>query len=227
MCLFQNSHSDRPRPGRRLGGLANIFSSRHRNSFSPNSGREELDEAGEHVGESSKKTTSTNLSTKPGSKPSTVENRETAVPEVSKSDTGSGVVKTANPRASSSQNRFSRNLSNNKTEAGSDTSNANREQDLLSGNEKSKPVTSNQASKVAISEQKKAGLLRRDKEKRLLVKQDSEDGGRIVSGNPQQDRLRSEASSDSEMMVHRSNRPKREEKKKPEGIKYLDAMSLR
>lgn len=236
MCLLQNSHPDRPRPGRRLGGLANLFSSRHRNSFSPNSAREDLDEANENA-ESSKTGTSTNLSaTKPSPLSSHVEKRGTAVtPEATKPDTGSGAVKTVNSRVLSAQNRFSRNLSNNKTEAITNDVN-NKEQDLPSDNEKSQRFpSSKQGSSSAISQQKRTtGLLRRDKEKRTLpVKQDSADGDKFLSANPQHERLRASSScpnssvSDSEMVVRRSSSSRRDEKKKSERIRYLDAMSLR
>lgn len=220
MWLLQNSHPDRPRPGRRLGGLTNLFSSRHRNSFSPNSGREELQE--ENVSESSKAASSSKLNAKPVSKSAHVENIGSA--EVTTLDTGSGTAKTTNSRVPNSQNRFSRNLSNSETEAISDANVAER--DLASENEKSKRIPSlKQGSKTAISEPKRTGLLRRDKEKRgLLVRQGSEDSEK---SNPQHDRLRSAPSSDSEMVVHRSNRSRKEEKKKLEGRKYLDAMSLR
>lgn len=223
MWLLQNSHPDRPRPGRRLGGLTNLFSSRHRNSFSPSSGREELQE--ENVSESSKAASSSKLNAKSVSKSAHVENIGSA--EVTTLDTGSGTAKTTNSRVPNSQNRFSRNLSNSETEAISDANVAER--DLASENEKSKRIPSlKQGSKTAISEPKRTGLLRRDKEKRgLLVRQGSEDSEKFLSANPQHDRLRSAPSSDSEMVVHRSNRSRKEEKKKSEGRKYLDAMSLR
>ena len=228
MCLSQNGHSERPRPGRKLGGLANLFSSRHRNSFSPNSRREELEE--KNVGESSTTVpgSSARIDAKPVSKSARIESRGTAVTsEVTKPDTGSGTVKPANSRVPNSQNRFSRNLSNSTTE---DVGNASvEERDMSAESEKSKQIPpSKQGQKSAISEQKNTGLLRRDKEKRgLLVKQDSEDGEKNLSVNPQHERLRSAPSSDSELVVHRNNRSSKEEKKKAERIKYLDAMSLR
>lgn len=208
-----------------MGGLANLFSSRHRNSFSSNSGREELQE--ENVSESSKAASSStsNLNAKPVSKSARVENIGSA--EVTTLDTGSGTSKTTNSRVPNSQNRFSRNLSNSETEAISDANVAER--NLPSDNEKSKRIpASKQGSKPAISEQKRTGLLRRDKEKQgLLVRQGSKDSEKFLSANAQHERLRSAPSSDSEMVVHRSNRSRKEEKKKLEGRKYLDAMSLR
>lgn len=224
ICLSQKGSSERPRPGRRLGGLTNLFSSRHRNSFSPNSRREELE--GENAGDSSTTvpSSSVRIDAKPVSKSARIENRGTAVtPEVTKPDTGSGTVKPANSRVPNSQNRFSRNLSNSTTE---DVGNANiEERDMSAEVEKSKRIpSSKQGSKTAISEQKKTGLLRRDKEKRgLLEKQDSEDGEKYLSAN----RLRSAPSSDSELVVHRNNRSRKDENKKSERIKHLDALSLR
>ncbi|XP_068745773.1 probable E3 ubiquitin-protein ligase HECTD2 [Montipora capricornis] len=220
-----NSNPDRPRPTRRLGGLSNLFSSRHRNSFSPNpAGGEEL--RADNAGESS----SAVSDPKPVSKSARVENRRTVVtPPESIEVSGSANVKPSNSRVTNSQNRFSRNLSNNKTEANGDVH--VEEENMPPGGEKSTRISSSkQGSKIKISEPKKTGLLRRDKEKRgLLVKQDSDDGSKrkFLTANSQHERLHSASSSDSEMVVHRSNRSKKEEKSKTEFIKYEDAMSLR
>lgn len=219
------SNPDRPRPTRRLGGLSNLFSSRHRNSFSPNSaGGEEL--RAENAGESS----SAVSDPKPVSKSARVENRRTVVtPPESIEVSGSANVKPSNSRVTNSQNRFSRNLSNNKTGANGDVH--VEEENMPPGGEKSTRISSSkQGSKLKISEPKKTGLLRRDKEKcGLLVKQDSDDGSKrkFLTANFQHERLHSASSSDSEMVVHRSNRSKKEEKSKTEFIKYEDAMSLR
>ena len=138
---------------------------------------------------------------------------------------GSANVKPTNSRVTN--NRFSRNLSNNKTEGNGEVH--VEERNSPSDRENRKRVSSSkQGSNITISEPKKTGLLRRDKEKRgLLVKQDSEDSGKFLSTDPQHERLHSAPSSDSEMVVHRSNRSKKEEKKKAEVMKYQDALSLR
>ena len=92
VCLLQNSHPERPRPGRRLGGLANLFTSRHRNSGSPSSGREEIEGGSENAGdiaENSKK-----LSPRSDRPISNNLNRPTkgttVTTEATKLDTGSG-----------------------------------------------------------------------------------------------------------------------------------------
>lgn len=138
---------------------------------------------------------------------------------------GSANVKPTNSRVTN--NRFSRNLSNNKTEADGEV--LVEERNSPPDRENRKRISSSkQGSKITISEPKKTGLLRRDKEKRgLLVKQDSEDSGKFLSTDPQHARLHSAPSSDSEVVVHRNNRSKKEEKKKAEVVKYEDAMSLR
>lgn len=207
---------ERTRPGRRLGGLSNLFSSRNRNTFSPSSdGRQE--EARGDVSESSMKPTA--LAKRKTSKTSNLENRGIAVtPEVSHQDTGSETQKTVNNRrVPSSQNRFSRNLSNNTTEANVTSDSNNRDEDSPLSNESKGGV------KGRISEEKNSsGLLRRGKEKRSLVKQDSEDSSRFFTQN---ERLGSNSASDSEVIV-RGSHSKREDKKKPER-KYHNAMSLR
>lgn len=210
---------ERTRPGRRLGGLSNLFSSRNRHRFSPSSdGREEhvQEQAGEGVSGSSMK--STVLAKGKASKTSNLENRGIAVtPELSHQDTGSETQKTVNNRrVPSSQNRFSRNLSNNTTEGNVISDSNNREEDSPLSNESKGGV------KGRVSEEKNSsGLLRRGKEKRSLVKQDSEDGSRLT----QNERLGSNSASDSEVIV-RGSHSRREDKKKPER-KYHNAMSLR
>lgn len=208
---------ERTRPGRRLGGLSNLFSSRNRNRFSPSSdGREEQEQAGEGVSGSSMKPTV--LAKGKASKTSNLENRGIAVsPELSHQDTGSETQKTVNNRrVPSSQNRFSRNLSNNTTEANVTGDSNNREEDFPLSSESKGGV------KGRVSEEKNSsGLLRRGKEKRSLVKQDSEDSSRLT----QNERLGSNSVSDSEVIV-RGSHSRREDKKKPER-KYHNAMSLR
>lgn len=214
-----NSHVERTRPGRRLGGLSNLFSSRNRHRFSPSSdGREEhvQEQAGEGVSGSSMK--STVLAKGKASKTSNLENRGIAVtPELSHQDTGSETQKTVNNRrVPSSQNRFSRNLSNNTTEANVISDSNNREEDSPLSNESKGGI------KGRVTEEKNSsGLLRRGKEKRSLVKQDSEDSSRLT----QNERLGSNSASDSEVIV-RGCHSKREDEKKPER-KYHNAMSLR
>lgn len=214
-----NSHVERTRPGRRLGGLSNLFSSRNRHRFSPSSdGREEhvQEQAGEGVSGSSMK--STVLAKGKASKTSNLENRGIAVtPELSHQDTGSETQKTVNNRrVPSSQNRFSRNLSNNTTEANVISDSNNREEDSPLSNESKGGI------KGRVTEEKNSsGLLRRGKEKRSLVKQDSEDISRLT----QNERLGSNSASDSEVIV-RGSHSKREDEKKPER-KYHNAMSLR
>lgn len=214
-----NSHVERTRPGRRLGGLSNLFSSRNRHRFSPSSdGREEhvQEQAGEGVSGSSMK--STVLAKGKASKTSNLENRGIAVtPELSHQDTGSETQKTVNNRrVPSSQNRFSRNLSNNTTEANVISDSNNREEDSPLSNESKGGI------KGRVTEEKNSsGLLRRGKEKRSLVKQDSEDSSRLT----QNERLGSNSASDSEVIV-RGSHSKREDEKKPER-KYHNAMSLR
>lgn len=219
--VLQNGHSDRPRQGRRLGGLANLFSSRHRNSFSPNSAGGE-DREPETSGESSNAVSHS----KPTARTAQVGNRKTLLADPETEEvSGSSNVKPTNSRVTN--NRFSRNLSNNKTEADGEV--LVEERNSPSDRENRKRISSSkQGSKITISEPKKTGLLRRDKEKRgLLVKQDSEDSGKFLSTDPQHERLHSAPSSDSEVVVHRNNRSKKEEKKKAEVVKYEDAMSLR
>lgn len=219
--VLQNGHSDRPRQGRRLGGLANLFSSRHRNSFSPNSAGGEEREP-ETSGESSNAVSHS----KPTARTAQVGNRKTLLADPETEEvSGSSNVKPTNSRVTN--NRFSRNLSNNKTEADGEV--LVEERNSPSDRENRKRISSSkQGSKITISEPKKTGLLRRDKEKRgLLVKQDSEDSGKFLSTDPQHERLHSAPSSDSEVVVHRNNRSKKEEKKKAEVVKYEDAMSLR
>ncbi|XP_073238987.1 probable E3 ubiquitin-protein ligase HECTD2 [Porites lutea] len=214
-----NSHVERTRPGRRLGGLSNLFSSRNRHRFSPSSdGREEhvQEQAGEGVSGSSMKPTV--LAKGKATKTSNLENRGIVVtPELSHQDTGSETQKTVNNRrVPSSQNRFSRNLSNNTTEANVTSDSNNREEDFPLSNESKGGV------KGRVSEEKNSsGLLRRGKEKRSLVKQDSEDSSRLT----QSERLGSNSASDSEVIV-RGSHSRREDKKKPER-KYHNAMSLR
>lgn len=222
-CIYklQNGHSDRPRQGRRLGGLANLFSSRHRNSFSPNSAGGEEREP-ETSGESSNAVSHS----KPTARTAQAGNRKTLLTDPETEEvSGSSNVKPTNSRVTN--NRFSRNLSNNKTEADGEV--LVEERNSPSDRENRKRISSSkQGSKITISEPKKTGLLRRDKEKRgLLVKQDSEDSGKFLSTDPQHERLHSAPSSDSEVVVHRNNRSKKEEKKKAEVVKYEDAMSLR
>lgn len=214
-----NSHVERTRPGRRLGGLSNLFSSRNRHRYSPSSdGREEhvQEQAGEGVSGSSMKPTV--LAKGKASQTSNLENRGIAVtPELSHQDTGSETQKTVNNRrVPSSQNRFSRNLSNNTTEANVISDSNNREEDSPLSNESKGGV------KGRVSEEKNSsGLLRRGKEKRSLVKQDSEDRSRLT----QNERLGSNSVSDSEVIV-RGSHSRREDEKKPER-KYHNAMSLR
>lgn len=210
---------ERTRPGRRLGGLSNLFSSRNRHRFSPSSdGREEhvQEQTGEGVSGTSMKPTV--LAKGKATKTSNLENRGIVVtPELSHQDTGSETQKTVNNRrVPSSQNRFSRNLSNNTTEANVISDSNNREEDSPLSNESKGGV------KGRVSEEKNSsGLLRRGKEKRSLVKQDSEDSSRLT----QNERLGSNSASDSEVIV-RGSHSRREDKKRLER-KYHNAMSLR
>ena len=233
--LLQNSHPDRPRPGRRLGGLANLFTSRHRNSGSPNSAREEIEGGSDNAGdmrESSNKLSPllSPRSDRPVSKNLKRPTKGTAVTtEASKLDTGSGNVKTLNSRVPNSS-RFARNLSNtNATEAINDANNSTG--DVLSDNEESKRVSSSsasskQTSRPAISEKKRTALLHRGKEKRsLLVKQESEEGEcKLLSVSKSQHQRVETTSSDSEVVVRRNSRVRNEPEKK---IRYDNALSLR
>ena len=226
--LLQNSHPERSRPGRRLGGFANLFTSRQRNSGSPNSAREEIegssDNAGE-MGENSNKLSprsdrpvSNNLKRPKGTAMTT---------ETTKLDTGSGNVKT-NSRVPNSS-RFARNLSNtNATEPINDANNSSG--DVLSDNEERKRVSSSkETSRPAIADKKRTALLHRGKEKRsLLVKQDSEDGEcKLLSVSKSQHQRLEATSSDSEVVVRRRSRSRNEPEKKPEKIRYDNALSLR
>ncbi|KAL9983333.1 hypothetical protein ACROYT_G005487 [Oculina patagonica] len=222
-----NSHPERPRPGRRLGGLANLFSSRHRNSGSPSSGREEIegdsDNAGDS-GENSKKLSP--RSDRPVSNNLQRPNKgRTSTTEASKSDTGSGNVKTRVPNSS----RFARNLSNtNATEAINDANNSSG--DVLSENEESKRVSSSkQTSRPLITDKKRTALLHRGKEKRsMLVTQTSEDGEcKLLSVSKSQHQRLEASNSDSEVVVRRNRASKIESEKKPEKIRYHNALSLR
>lgn len=224
VCLLQNSHPERPRPGRRLGGLANLFSSRHRNSGSPSSSaREEINTGHENVSEISK--TLSPSCDRPVSNNSQRPNKGTTVTsDATKPDTGSGTVKTVNPRVPNSS-RFARNLSNT-TEAIND---ANTNGDLLSDNEKSKRISSSkQSSGPVLTDKKRTALLHRDKEKRsLLGKRGSEDNeDKLLSANSQHERLQATSSSDSEVVVRRNCCSRREDKN-PERTRYHDALSLR
>ena len=233
--LLQNSHPDRPRPGRRLGGLANLFTSRHRNSGSPNSAREEIEGGSDNAGdmrESSNKLSPllSPRSDRPVSKNLKRPTKGTTVTtEASKLDTGSGNVKTLNSRVPNSS-RFARNLSNtNATEAINDANNSTG--DVLSDNEESKRVSSSsasskQTSRPAISEKKRTALLHRGKEKRsLLVKQESEEGEcKLLSVSKSQHQRVETTSSDSEVVVRRNSRVRNEPEKK---IRYDNALSLR
>ena len=119
--------------------------------------------------------------------------------------------------------RFARNLSN-PTEAVNDT---NSDSNLPLDNEKHIPVSSSkQNSKSEITEKKRPALLHRDKEKRLLVNQHCNDDCKIKSANSRHERLHATSSSDTEVVSRREIRSRREEKK-PERIKYDDALSLR
>lgn len=232
VCLLQNSHPERPRPGRRLGGLANLFTSRHRSSSSPRSGREEIEGGSENAGdmaENSKKLSP--RSDRPVSNNLKRPTKGTTVTtEATKLDTGSGNVKTLNSRVPNSS-RFARNLSNtNVTEAINDANNSSG--DVLSDNEDSKRVSSSkQTSRPAISDKKRTALLHRGKEKRsLLVKQESEDGHgecKLLSVSKSQHQRLEASSSDSEVVVGRSSRSRNEPEKKPEKIRYDNALSLR
>ena len=223
VCVLQNSHPERPRPGRRLGGLANLFSSRHRNSGSPSSAREEIEGCREDANENLK------ILSPGSSRPVSKESQRpikgpTITSEATKSDTGSGNVKTVNSRVPQSS-RFARNLSN-PSEPINDT---NTNGDLPADNERGKLVSSSrQNSKPVITDKKRTALLHRGKEKRLLVKQDSVEGDRkIHSANSKHDRLHhATSSSDTEVVARRNSRSRREEKK-PERIRYHDALSLR
>ena len=228
--LLQNSHPERPRPGRRLGGLANLFTSRHRNSGSPSSGREEIEGGSNNAGyiaESSNKLSPSlsPRSDRPVSKNLKRLTKGTIVTtEATKLDTGSENVNTLHSRVPNSS-RFARNLSNtNATEPINDANNSTG--DLLSGDEESKRVSSSkQTSRSAISDKKRTALLHRGKEKRsLLVKHESEDDEVSKS---QHQRLEA-TSSDSEVVVRRSSRSRNEPEKKPEKkIRYDNALSLR
>lgn len=227
--LLQNSHPERPRPGRRLGGFANLFTSRQRNSGSPNSAREEIegssDNAGE-MGENSNKLSP--RSDRPVSNNLKRPIKGTAVTtETTKLDTGSGNVKTSSRVPNSS--RFARNLSNtNATEPINDANNSSG--DVLSDNEESKRVSSSkETSRPAIADKKRTALLHRGKEKRsLLVKQDSEDGEcKLLSVSKSQHQRLEATSSDTEVVVHRRSRSRNEPEEKPEKIRYDNALSLR
>lgn len=92
VSVLQNSHPERSRPGRRLGGLGNLFSSRHRNSGSPSKAREEIEGCREDANENLK--TLSPSSSRPVSKESERLNKgKTIAVEATKSDTGSGNVK--------------------------------------------------------------------------------------------------------------------------------------
>jgi len=142
-------------------------------------------------------------------------------------DTGSGNVKT-NSRVPNSS-RFARNLSNtNATEPINDANNSSG--DVLSDNEESKRVSSSkETSRPAIADKKRTALLHRGKEKRsLLVKQDSEDGEcKLLSVSKSQHQRLEATSSDSEVVVRRRGRSRNEPEKKPERIRYDNALSLR
>ena len=202
-------------------GLGNLFNSRHRNSASPSKAREEIEGCREDANENFK--TLSPGSSRPVSKESERSNKGKAIAiEATKSDTGSGNVKTVNSRVPNSS-RFARNLSN-PTEPINDT---NSSCDLPPDNEKSKPVSSSkQNSKSESTEKKRPVLLHRDKEKRLLVNQRSNDDCKIKSANSRHERLHATSSSDTEVVSRREIRSRREEKKS-ERIKYHDALSLR
>ena len=229
--LLQNSHPERPRPGRRLGGLANLFTSRHRNPGSPNSAREEIEGGSDNAGDMRESSNKLSPSLSPRSDRPVSKNLKrptkgtTVTTEASKLDTGSGNVKTLNSRVPNSS-RFARNLSNtNATEAINDANNSSG--DVLSDNEESKRVSSSkQTSRPAISDKKRAALLHRGKEKRsLLVKQDSEEGEcKLRSVTKSQHQRVETTSSDSEVVVRRSSRVRNEPEKK---IRYDNALSLR
>lgn len=230
VCRSQNSHPERPRPGRRLGGLANLFTSRHRNSASPSAGREESEGDSENAsdsGENSKKLSP--RSERPVSNNLHRPNKGiTVTSEATKSDTGSGSVKTVNSRVPNSS-RFARNLSNtNSTEAISDANNCGG--DVLSDNEESRRVSSSkQTSRPEITDNKRTALLRRGKEKRsLLVTQNSEDGEcKLLSVSKSHHQRLEATNSDSEVVVRRSRPSKAEPEKKTEKIRYHNALSLR
>ena len=228
--LLQNSHPERPRPGRRLGGLTNLFTSRHRNSGSPSSAREEIEGGSDNAGEMGENSSNklSPRSDRPASNNLKRPTKGTTVTtEATKLDTGSGNVKT-NSRVPSSS-RFARNLSNtNATEPINDANNSSG--DVLSDNEESKRVSSSkQTSRPAISDKKRTALLHRGKEKRsLLVKQDSEEGEcKLLSISKSQHQRLEATSSDSEVVVRRSSRSRNESEKKPEKIRYDNALSLR
>jgi len=233
--LLQNSHPERPRPGRRLGGLANLFTSRHRNSGSPSSAREEIEAGSENAGDIGEGSNKLSPSLSPRSDRPVSNNlkrptKETTVTtEVTKLDTGSGNVKALNSRVPNSS-RFARNLSNTNATEGSNHANSSTG-DVLSDNEESKRVSSSrQTSKPAISDKKRTALLHRGKEKRsLLVKQDSEDGeSKLLSVSKSQHQRLEATSSDSEVVVRRSSRSRNEPGKNPEKkIRYDNALSLR
>lgn len=227
MCCSQNSHPERPRPGRRLGGLANLFTSRHRNSGSPSSGREEIEGDSDNAGDSAENPKKLSpRSDRPVSNNLQRPNKGiTASSEATTSDTGSGNVKTRVPNSS----RFARNLSNtNATEAINDANNSNG--DVLSDNEESKRVSSSkQTSRPVITDKKRTALLHRGKEKRsMLVTQSSEDSEcKLLSVSKSQHQRLEASNSDSEVVVRRSRASKIESEKKPEKIRYHNALSLR
>lgn len=233
--LLQNSHPERPRPGRRLGGLANLFTSRHRNSGSPNSALEEIEGGSGNAGDMGESSNKLSPSLSPRSDRPVSKNLKrptrgtTVTTEATKLDTGSGNVKTMNSRVPNSS-RFARNLSNtNATEAINDANNCTG--DVLSDNEESTRVSSSkQTSRPAISDKKRTALLHRGKEKRsLMVKQESEDGEcKLLSVSKSQHQRLEATSSDSEVVVRRTSRVRNEPEKKPEKkIRYDNALSLR
>jgi len=233
--LLQNSHPERPRPGRRLGGLANLFTSRHRNSGSPSSTREEIEGGSENVGDMGESSNKLSPSLSPRSDRPVLNNLKrptkgtTVTTEATNLDTGSGNVKTLNSRVPNSS-RFARNLSNTNAMEASNRAN-NSTGDVLSDNEESKRVSSSrQTSRPAISDKKRTALLHRGKEKRsLLLKQDPEDGEcKLLSVSKSQHQRLEATSSDSEVVVRRSSRSRNEPEKEPQKkIRYDNALSLR
>ena len=218
-----------------MGGLANLFTSRHRNSGSPNAAREEIEGGSGNAGDMGESSNKLSPSLSPRSDRPVSKNLKrptkgtTVTTETTKLDTGSGNAKTMNSRVPNAS-RFARNLSNtNATEAINDANNSTG--DVLSDNEESTRVSSSkQTSRPPISDKKRAALLHRGKEKRsLLVKQESEDGEcKLLSVSKSQHQRLEATSSDSEVVVRRTSRVRNEPEKKPEKkIRYENGLSLR
>lgn len=210
--------------------MANLFTARNRNSGSPSAGREEIEEGRDNAGDSGENSRKLSpRSDRPLPRNSQTPNKAITVTlDAPKSDTGSGNVKTVNSRVPNSS-RFARNLSNtNSAEAINDAINLSG--DVPSDNEESKRVSSSkETSRPAITEKKRTALLHRGKEKRsLLVKQDSEDSEcKLLSVSKSQHPRLEATHSDSEVVVRRSRPQKTEPEKKPEKIRYHNALSLR